>query len=136
MYSPHPSASPQLTYINIYIYFLFFRPTEPSDLHVCIQFIRPSLIYYSRPAPNNIVCLHPLPPPQKQMSRTYKVLCLQHQQNIRNLYLSCPIYISKTKIFCVYNLLCSFQTKCKQGIVDPMLSIWGQQLIVHEDTNQ
>ncbi|XP_055303956.1 syntaxin-binding protein 5 isoform X4 [Sitodiplosis mosellana] len=30
----------------------------------------------------------------------------------------------------------SFQTKCKQGIVDPMLSIWGQQLIVHEDTNQ
>ncbi|KAJ6639000.1 Syntaxin-binding protein 5 [Pseudolycoriella hygida] len=29
----------------------------------------------------------------------------------------------------------SFQTKCKQGIVDPMLSIWGQQLIVHEDTN-
>ncbi|XP_017088009.2 syntaxin-binding protein 5 isoform X3 [Drosophila bipectinata] len=30
----------------------------------------------------------------------------------------------------------SFQTKCKQGIVDPMLSIWGQQIIVHEDTNQ
>ncbi|KAL7027298.1 hypothetical protein ACKWTF_005398 [Chironomus riparius] len=30
----------------------------------------------------------------------------------------------------------SFQTKCKQGIVDPMLSIWGQQLIVHEDSNQ
>ncbi|XP_037918908.1 syntaxin-binding protein 5 isoform X6 [Hermetia illucens] len=30
----------------------------------------------------------------------------------------------------------SFQTKCKQGIVDPMLSIWGQQLLVHEDTNQ
>ncbi|XP_055615497.1 syntaxin-binding protein 5 isoform X4 [Toxorhynchites rutilus septentrionalis] len=29
----------------------------------------------------------------------------------------------------------SFQTKCKQGIVDPMLSIWGQQLIVNEDTN-
>ncbi|XP_043949458.1 syntaxin-binding protein 5 isoform X4 [Drosophila biarmipes] len=28
----------------------------------------------------------------------------------------------------------SFQTKCKQGIVDPMLSIWGQQIIVHEDT--
>lgn len=32
--------------------------------------------------------------------------------------------------------ICSFQTKCKQGIVDPMLSIWGQQLIVHEDSNQ
>ncbi|XP_043072197.1 LOW QUALITY PROTEIN: syntaxin-binding protein 5 [Drosophila grimshawi] len=30
----------------------------------------------------------------------------------------------------------SFQTKCKQGIVDPMLSIWGQQIIVHEDTTQ
>ncbi|XP_017851986.1 syntaxin-binding protein 5 isoform X1 [Drosophila busckii] len=30
----------------------------------------------------------------------------------------------------------SFQTKCKQGIVDPMLSIWGQQFIVHEDTTQ
>uniref|UniRef100_W4VR65 Putative integral to membrane n=1 Tax=Corethrella appendiculata TaxID=1370023 RepID=W4VR65_9DIPT len=30
----------------------------------------------------------------------------------------------------------SFQTKCKQGIVDPMLAIWGQQVIVHEDTNQ
>lgn len=29
----------------------------------------------------------------------------------------------------------SFQTKCKQGIIDPMLSIWGQQLIVNEDTN-
>ncbi|XP_055525222.1 syntaxin-binding protein 5 isoform X2 [Wyeomyia smithii] len=29
----------------------------------------------------------------------------------------------------------SFQTKCKQGMVDPMLSIWGQQLIVNEDTN-
>ncbi|XP_055586546.1 syntaxin-binding protein 5 isoform X3 [Uranotaenia lowii] len=28
----------------------------------------------------------------------------------------------------------SFQTKCKQGMVDPMLSIWGQQLIVYEDT--
>ncbi|XP_013102649.1 syntaxin-binding protein 5 isoform X1 [Stomoxys calcitrans] len=30
----------------------------------------------------------------------------------------------------------SFQTKCKQGIVDPMLSIWGQQIIVHEDITQ
>ncbi|XP_039961589.1 syntaxin-binding protein 5 isoform X3 [Bactrocera tryoni] len=30
----------------------------------------------------------------------------------------------------------SFQTKCKQGIVDPMLSIWGQQIIVHEDTTR
>ncbi|EGK96549.1 AGAP000009-PB [Anopheles gambiae str. PEST] len=29
----------------------------------------------------------------------------------------------------------SFQTKCKQGVVDPMLSIWGQQLIVNEDSN-
>ncbi|XP_058838806.1 syntaxin-binding protein 5 [Topomyia yanbarensis] len=29
----------------------------------------------------------------------------------------------------------SFQTKCKQGMVDPMLSIWGQQLIVNEDSN-
>uniref|UniRef100_A0A8D8DDS4 Syntaxin-binding protein 5-like n=1 Tax=Culex pipiens TaxID=7175 RepID=A0A8D8DDS4_CULPI len=30
----------------------------------------------------------------------------------------------------------SFQTKCKQGtVIDPMLSIWGQQLIVNEDTN-
>ncbi|XP_058468131.1 syntaxin-binding protein 5 isoform X2 [Malaya genurostris] len=29
----------------------------------------------------------------------------------------------------------SFQTRCKQGMVDPMLSIWGQQLIVNEDTN-
>lgn len=37
---------------------------------------------------------------------------------------------------CLKLLLYSFQTKCKQGIVDPMLSIWGQQLIVHEDTNQ
>ncbi|XP_069358006.1 syntaxin-binding protein 5 isoform X7 [Maniola hyperantus] len=31
----------------------------------------------------------------------------------------------------------SFQTQSKQrGIVDPMLSIWGQQLIVNEDTDQ
>ncbi|XP_065169293.1 syntaxin-binding protein 5 isoform X4 [Atheta coriaria] len=30
----------------------------------------------------------------------------------------------------------SFQTQSKKGIVDPMLSIWGQQLIVNEDTNQ
>ncbi|KAI5637672.1 synaptobrevin domain-containing protein [Phthorimaea operculella] len=31
----------------------------------------------------------------------------------------------------------SFQTQTKQrGIVDPMLSIWGQQLIVNEDTDQ
>ncbi|XP_026472200.1 syntaxin-binding protein 5 isoform X4 [Ctenocephalides felis] len=31
----------------------------------------------------------------------------------------------------------SFQTHCKQGaIVDPMLSIWGQQLIVNEDTDK
>ncbi|XP_065223799.1 syntaxin-binding protein 5 isoform X6 [Planococcus citri] len=29
----------------------------------------------------------------------------------------------------------SFQTR-KQGIVDPMLSIWGQQMFVNEDTNQ
>lgn len=61
-----------------------------------------------------------------------------------------PLYIHPTKnatlrkpkpitdqlpVFYVYPN-CSFQTKCKQGIVDPMLSIWGQQLIVHEDTNQ
>ncbi|GJQ69234.1 hypothetical protein Trydic_g6383 [Trypoxylus dichotomus] len=30
----------------------------------------------------------------------------------------------------------SFQTQSKKGIVDPMLSIWGQQLIVNEDTDQ
>ncbi|XP_017782469.1 PREDICTED: syntaxin-binding protein 5 isoform X4 [Nicrophorus vespilloides] len=30
----------------------------------------------------------------------------------------------------------SFQTQSNKGIVDPMLSIWGQQLIVNEDTNQ
>ncbi|VVC88074.1 unnamed protein product [Leptidea sinapis] len=31
----------------------------------------------------------------------------------------------------------SFQTQSKQrGLVDPMLSIWGQQLIVNEDTDQ
>nr|XP_015840152.1 PREDICTED: syntaxin-binding protein 5 isoform X9 [Tribolium castaneum] len=30
----------------------------------------------------------------------------------------------------------SFQTQSNKGIVDPMLSIWGQQLIVNEDTDQ
>ncbi|XP_050303949.1 syntaxin-binding protein 5 isoform X5 [Anthonomus grandis grandis] len=30
----------------------------------------------------------------------------------------------------------SFQTPSNKGIVDPMLSIWGQQLIVNEDTDQ
>ncbi|XP_076258837.1 syntaxin-binding protein tomosyn isoform X4 [Rhynchophorus ferrugineus] len=30
----------------------------------------------------------------------------------------------------------SFQTPSNRGIVDPMLSIWGQQLIVNEDTDQ
>ncbi|XP_022911478.1 syntaxin-binding protein 5 isoform X2 [Onthophagus taurus] len=30
----------------------------------------------------------------------------------------------------------SFQTQTKKGIVDPMLSIWGQQLIINEDTDQ
>ncbi|XP_044756054.1 syntaxin-binding protein 5 isoform X2 [Coccinella septempunctata] len=30
----------------------------------------------------------------------------------------------------------SFQTQTNKGIVDPMLSIWGQQLIVNEDTDQ
>ncbi|XP_046801361.1 syntaxin-binding protein 5 isoform X2 [Lucilia cuprina] len=39
-----------------------------------------------------------------------------------------------TEFLPIMNL--SFQTKCKQGIVDPMLSIWGQQIIVHEDITQ
>ncbi|XP_074033347.1 syntaxin-binding protein tomosyn isoform X6 [Leptinotarsa decemlineata] len=30
----------------------------------------------------------------------------------------------------------SFQTQSNKGIVDPMLSIWGQQLIINEDTDQ
>ncbi|KAF5272987.1 hypothetical protein FQA39_LY07636 [Lamprigera yunnana] len=30
----------------------------------------------------------------------------------------------------------SFQTQSNKGIVDPMLSIWGHQLIVNEDTDQ
>ncbi|XP_060525863.1 LOW QUALITY PROTEIN: syntaxin-binding protein 5 [Cylas formicarius] len=30
----------------------------------------------------------------------------------------------------------SFQTPSNKGIVDPMLTIWGQQLIVNEDTDQ
>ncbi|XP_056630507.1 syntaxin-binding protein 5 isoform X1 [Diorhabda sublineata] len=30
----------------------------------------------------------------------------------------------------------SFQTQSNKGIIDPMLSIWGQQLIVNEDTDQ
>ncbi|XP_044739568.1 syntaxin-binding protein 5 isoform X2 [Chrysoperla carnea] len=30
----------------------------------------------------------------------------------------------------------SFQTPSKQGIIDPMLSIWGQQIIVNEDADQ
>jgi hypothetical protein len=33
------------------------------------------------------------------------------------------------------NLFHSFQTH-KQGIVDPMLSIWGQQMFVNEDTDK
>lgn len=32
-------------------------------------------------------------------------------------------------------IVASFQTQ-KQGIVDPMLSIWGQQMFVNEDTDQ
>lgn len=40
-------------------------------------------------------------------------------------------------VYYLYGLYCvaSFQTQ-KQGIVDPMLSIWGQQMFVNEDTDQ
>lgn len=54
---------------------------------------------------------------------------IQNSENISWYMLLCYLYV-----ICMF--ICSFQTKCKQGIVDPMLSIWGQQLIVHEDSNQ
>lgn len=41
-------------------------------------------------------------------------------------------------VFFFISMVCivaSFQTQ-KQGIVDPMLSIWGQQMFVNEDTDQ
>lgn len=56
------------------------------------------------------------------------------------------IYIFKKNLFLIQFFLStiiyflrisfdSFQTS-KQGIVDPMLSIWGQQMFVNEDTDQ
>lgn len=51
---------------------------------------------------------------------------------IRTLFLfSLPLLASL-----IYLCYTSFQTQSNKGIVDPMLSIWGQQLIVNEDTDQ
>jgi len=59
-------------------------------------------------------------------------------KNYLKIYISVIFRLGLCLLVFIISMVCivaSFQTQ-KQGIVDPMLSIWGQQMFVNEDTDQ